>query len=129
MSRSRCPTAKCVRAEAEAVVIGNVVAVRPPRGRELPPASEHDPQWRIAHVVVDHVEKGRMKEGQEVEVAFPSSRDVMWFSAPKPKEGDRAILLLHRRKLDELDVEALAIVEPPDMQPVDRLERIREAMS
>lgn len=69
-----------------------------------------------------------MKEGQRVKVAYPSSRDVMWFNAPKPEPGDRAIFLLHRRELEELKVEMLAIVKPLDMQPAERLDEIRGLM-
>ena len=53
-----------------------------------------------------------MKEGQRLEIAYPSSDDVMWFRAPKPEKGDRAVFLLHQRGLEERDVAMLAIVEP-----------------
>jgi hypothetical protein len=69
-----------------------------------------------------------MKEGQRVTIAYPSSRDVMWFQAPKPEPGDRAVFLLHHRELEELNVEMLAIVEPLDVQPVERLNEIRRLM-
>ena len=113
--------------EAHAVVVGKVADTVPVE-REQPPASEHDPQWRTAVVVVERREKGDVKEGQRVEVAYASSRDVMWFRAPKPEPGDRAVFLLHRRELEELQVEMLAIVEPLDMQPVERLQEIRSVM-
>jgi hypothetical protein len=115
-------------AEARAVVVGTVAETRPVGRAEHPPASEHDPQWKTAVVVVERGEKGDMSEGQRVEVAYPSSRDVMWFRAPKPELGDRAVFLLHRRELDEPKVEMLAVVEPLDMQPVERLEEIRNVM-
>jgi hypothetical protein len=117
-------------AEADAVVVGKVTETGPVGRTEPPPASEHDPQWRTAVVVVERGEKGDLKEGQPVRVAYPSSRDVMWFLAPKPQPGDRAVFLLHRREPDESDVKAelLAIVEPIDMQPVERLEEIRSVM-
>jgi len=116
-------------AEAAAVVVGKVADTGPVGKRERPPDSEHDPQWRTAVVVVERVEKGDVKEGQRLEVAFASSRDVMWFRAPKPAKGERAVFLLHRRKLEQLDVTALAIVEPLDLQPVEELDRIRSVMS
>lgn len=116
-------------AEAAAVVVGKVADTGPVGKRERPPDSEHDPQWRTAVVVVERVEKGDAKEGQRLEIAFASSRDVMWFRAPKPAQGERAVFLVHRRKLEELDVTALAIVEPLDMQPVEELDRIRGVMN
>jgi hypothetical protein len=115
-------------AEAHAVVVGEVAETRPVGQTEQPPASEHDPQWKTAVVVVERGEKGDVKEGQRVTVAYPSSRDVMWFRAPKPEPGDRAVFLLHHRELEELKVEMLAIVEPLDMQPVERLDEIRGLM-
>jgi len=114
--------------EASAVVVGEVAETRPVGGKEVPPASEHDPQWRTAVVVVHSGEKGDMKEGQRVEVAYASSDDVMWFQAPKPEKGDRAVFLMHQRRLEERDVQMLAIVEPVDMQPVERLDDIRRAV-
>ena len=114
--------------EASAVVVGEVAETRHLGGKEVPPASEHDPQWRSAVVVVQSGEKGDMKEGQRVEVAYPSSDDVMWFRAPKPQKGDRAVFLLHERGLEDRDVQMLAIVDPVDMQPVERLDDIRRAV-
>jgi hypothetical protein len=114
--------------QADAVVVGEVADTRPVGDRDVPPSSEHDPQWRTATVVVHSGEKGDMKEGQRVQVAYPSSDDVMWFRAPKPQKGDRAVFLLHQRGLEERDVEMLAIVEPVDMQPVERLDDIRRAV-
>src|SRR5215210_4562323 len=72
--------------------------------------------------------KGDVKEGQRLRVAYASSRDVMWFRAPKPEPGDRAVFLLHQHELPELNVEMLAILEPLDVQPVERLDEIRRAI-
>lgn len=113
--------------DAHAVVVGKV-ADTGSEGREQPPASEHDPLWKTAVVVVERREKGDVREGQRLKVAYASSRDVMWFRAPKPERGDHAVFLLHRRKLEERDVEMLAIVDPLDMQPVERLDEIRSVM-
>ena len=113
--------------EAHAVAVGKVADTKPVR-KEQPPSSEHDPIWRTAIVVVESGEKGDLTEGQRVEVAYASSDDVMWFRAPKPARGDRAVFLLHRRKLEEVDAEMLAIVEPLDMQPAERLDEIRRAI-
>jgi hypothetical protein len=115
-------------ADAAAVVVGKVADTGPIGKRERPPDSEHDPQWRAALVVVEQVEKGDAKEGQRLEIAFASSSDVMWFLAPKPAKGERAVFLVHRRKLEQLDVTALAIEEPLDMRPMEELDRIRGVM-
>jgi hypothetical protein len=115
-------------ADAAAVVVGKVADTEPYGKRERPPASEHDPLWRTAVVVVERAEKGEAKEGQRLEIAYASSRDVMWFRAPKPEPGDRAVFLAHRRTLEELDVQALAIVDPLDLHPAEELDRIRSVM-
>jgi hypothetical protein len=114
--------------EAQAVVVGKVGDTGPVGRKEAPPGSEHDPMWRTAVVSVESLEKGDLKQGQRVKVAFASSRDVMWFRAPKPEPGEQAVFLLHQRQLPELDVEMLAIVEPLDMQPVERLDEIRKVI-
>jgi hypothetical protein len=114
--------------EAQAVVVGTVGDTGPVGRKEAPPGSEHDPLWQAAVVVVETGEKGDMKQGQRLKVAFASSQDVMWFRAPKPQQGDKAVFLLHQRELPELNVEMLAIVEPLDMQPVERLDEIRRAL-
>jgi hypothetical protein len=113
---------------AEAVIVGKVAGTQPFGGKEEPPSSEHDPRWRTAVVVVERTEKGRPKEGERLGLAYASSDDVMWFRAPKPVQGERAVFLAHRRRLEERDETALAIVEPLDMLPVAELDRIRSVM-
>lgn len=112
--------------EAVAVVLGKVKGIGPIGGEERAPDSEHDPMWRSAIVVVEKALKGDVKE--RVEIAFASSRDVMWFRAPKPTPGDEAILLLHQQQLEGLDRTMLTILEPLDMQPVKELERIQSVL-
>jgi hypothetical protein len=58
------------------------------------PASEHDPQWHVAAVRVLTALRGN-KEGELVSVIFPASDDIMWFNAPKLKEGQEAIFIAH----------------------------------
>jgi len=113
---------------AQAVVLGNVADTRPIGRKEEPPSSEHDPMWRMAVIVVDSGEKGDVKEGQRIQVAYASSDDVMWFRAPKPQQGDKAVFLLHRAAHPELKADLLAIVEPLDMQPAERLDDIRRVI-
>ena len=114
--------------EADTVVAGKVASTRPLGVAELAFASEHDPQWWTAVVVVEQAEKGRAKEGERLEIAYASSRDVMWFDAPKPVEGQRAVFLAHLRRLEMRDETALAIVAPIDLLPVEEMERVRRVM-
>ena len=114
--------------EAEAVVVGKVAETRPFGDMELPPGSEHDPLWRLAVVVVEHAEKGDVKEGERLTFAYASSDDVMWFRAPKPEVGQQAVFLLHRRRLDEWNEVVLAVDEPIDVRPTEELERIRSVI-
>ena len=114
--------------EAEAVVLGKVAETRPFGDKEGLPGSEHDPLWRLAVVVVERAEKGDVKEGERVTFAYAASDDVMWFRAPKPEKGQQAVFLLHRRRLEERDETALAVVEPIDVRPPEELERIRSVI-
>ena len=114
--------------EAEAVVLGKVAETRPFGDEESPPGSEHDPRWRLAVVVVERAEKGDVKEGERITFAYASSDDVMWFRAPKPERGQQAVFLLQRRRLEERDETALAVVEPIDVRPPEELERIRSVI-
>src|SRR3954451_12679366 len=98
--------------EAHAVVVGDVGDTGPVGRKEAPPGSEHDPLWRSAVVVVERAEKGDVKEGQRLRVAYASRRDVMG-SRPRTREpGERAVFRLHQRELPELNFEMLAILEP-----------------
>lgn len=93
-------------ATADAVVSGTVASVRLPTdvvaaraGLAAEPAagpiSEHDPDWRIAEIQVDHVHQGS-HEGKTAEVRFPSSPDVMWHDAPKLHPGNEGFFILHK---------------------------------
>ena len=114
--------------EAEAVVVGKIAETQPFGDEELPPGSEHDPLWRLAVVVVERAEKGDVKDGERLTFAYAASDDVMWFRAPKPETGQQGVFLLHRRRLEERDETALAVVEPIDVRPTEELERIRSVI-
>ncbi|MBV9831315.1 MAG: hypothetical protein JOZ82_06935 [Marmoricola sp.] len=48
--------------------------------------TEHDPQWTVARVAVDHVEHGDLEgaaAGGVVDVLFPRSEDTAWAGSPK----------------------------------------------
>jgi hypothetical protein len=112
-------------ASAAVIVVGRVASIYPFGDVERAPSSEHDPQWRTALLDVEGVVKGNARKGERLEIAFASSRDVMWYAAPKPVVEEQAIFLGQRHKLEELDATALAIVEPLDMQPVGEIDRIQ----
>jgi len=88
------------------------------------PISEHDPMWWQATVKVESVEKGT-HIGATKTILFASSRDIAWYQAPKVKEGDRGVWLLHNRDAQGKPAPAQAIVHPLDFQPMEELERLR----
>ena len=91
------------------------------------PISEHDPMWSQAAIKVDSVEKG-VYTGANIAFLFASSMDIAWYRAPKVKEGDRGVWLLHNRDVRGGAVPALAIVHPLDFQPMEELERVRKLL-
>lgn len=109
-------------ASADAVVFGRVIGRRPADPSAVP-ASEHDPQWHIATIRVIRSLKGDL-DG-EIDVRYPSSRDIRWYRVPKPEEGQEGVFVLHRDGQRAGDVE-LALVDPDDLLPVgeEELERL-----
>jgi hypothetical protein len=75
---------------AALVVTGRVVETRPP----LPAAevSEHSPVWAEAVIQVDSVIKGTAAD--HLVLLYPTSMDVAWFNAPKPRVGWDGVWLL-----------------------------------
>lgn len=110
-------------ASADAIVAGTVVTVKPANIRHI--GSEHDPDWYEAEIKAESVEKGSLP-GHTVTVLFPNSKDVIWQSAPKFKQGQQGIWLLHRnqQKLPGIQDRYTAL-EPIDFQTRESLERIR----
>jgi len=75
--------------------------------------SEHDPDWHEAVVTVDSVTKGSVPAASVV-VAFPLSRDVTWYNAPKFSVGQRGVWLLHAASDAEVtDEHAAALAARP----------------
>jgi hypothetical protein len=108
--------------EAELIVVGTVVRVEPsePRPQRI---SEHDPDLRRATVRVERALAGAAP-GAEVTFMFAASRDVHWYRAPKPAQGDAGIFLLNT---DDALASAggparFTLLHPLDLQP-----RVREA--
>jgi hypothetical protein len=124
-------------AQADLIISGVASAPAPYPGAVVPaaagvtpspvglrPISEHDPLWWQATIKIESVEKGA-HNGETKTILFPSSMDVAWYQAPKIKEGDRGVWLLHNRDVRGKSVPALAIVHPLDFQPMEVRERVR----
>lgn len=110
-------------ASAEAVVAGTVTAVGPGGLAELP--SEHAAQWQKAVIAVQSTMKGHVT-GNTVTVFFPGSEDPMWRGAPRFKEGQQGIWLLHRNQIEFAGIEnQLTALKPLDFQSRDQSERIQ----
>jgi hypothetical protein len=111
--------------EAEAIVTGRVVSVRPlPQPKlqmlaaamqsEKKPPSEHDPKYREAVIQVGEALKGNLPE-KKVVVIFAASKDVRWYSSPKLKEGQEGTFILHKEQVkDEAERTALLSVTPAE---------------
>jgi hypothetical protein len=111
-------------ARAELVVVGTVARVEAlPRRGSL---SEHDPQWGRAVLRVEAVLKGKPPQG-ELAILFARSRDVRWYRAPKLKEGQAGVFLLHPAEEDRQAGE-LALLDPLDAQPAEQRQRIERLL-
>ncbi len=119
-------------ASAALVVTGRVAATAPIAPDVRLPISEHDPEWRRATVDIEGVEKGG-HDASSVQVTFASSRDVAWYEAPKLREGDRGVFLLHRSEAvsavgaaaRDLTANDFVVLDPLDFQPVNQRDRIQ----
>ena len=104
--------------EADVIVIGRVVRLEKAGG---PVLSEHDPDWWVATVAVDHRVKGPAAD--TVRFVFPNSRDVRWVYAPKPAAGDSGLWLLHRAT-DAAGPAEYSLLHTNDVQRSDELDRL-----
>jgi hypothetical protein len=112
---------------ADLVVVGSVEKTNPLGDKDLPPASEHDPQWWEAWLKVDSVEKG--KNPRQLRILYPTSTDEFWYESPKFKPGDDGIFLLQRDQKErgpaQYRVRGYTALHPLDVYPPDRLEELR----
>jgi hypothetical protein len=115
-------------ASAIAIVVGKVVETRSAAEPDHVPFSEHDPDWWIATIHVARSLKGRLKG--DIRVRYPNSRDIAWYRAPKPREGQEAIFVLHEDGARDAHGVQLAILHPEDMLPADpdNIRRISELL-
>lgn len=105
---------------AAAAVIGTVTGIEK-AGAFV--AAEHDPDWWRAIIQVDHAEKGDV--GEQVEVLFPNSADVMWARVPKPRAGQHGLWLLHATSGADADLAPYALLDSDDAHPADDVDRLR----
>jgi hypothetical protein len=71
------------------------------------PISEHNPEWTDATIHIESTIKGD-SSAQNVVVRFPASIDVMWYEAPKLKEGQEGTFFLQK---DKLSGSPMALIE------------------
>ncbi len=113
--------------DAELVVAGRVSAVRPaPENIRRGSVAEHDAEWEEAVIQIESVLKGQINE-QSIVILFPSSRDVMWKSAPKFREGEEGTWVLRRERMRGLPPteEYFTALNPRDFHSKDQLDRIK----
>lgn len=104
-------TAKRLKA-ATLVVTGKVSQINPAK-LETRVVTEHDPEWMEAEIQIEETLNGKA-DGGSVKILFASSNDVMYYLAPKFKQGDEGIFLLENtdEKLRKVSGAALMIKEP-----------------
>ncbi len=116
------------RAErATLIVLGRVSRIGRPGGATpgRRPASEHDAHWWVAEIDVEEVLKGR-RQRKPVTLAFPTSKDVAWYGAPRPQANQRAVWLLHKEEHRGLPADVYVALDPRDVQPPETATHIRE---
>jgi hypothetical protein len=116
-------------AAASLVVVGKVVRIAPPRKPVRLGESEHEPNWFVAELDVESVEKGRHPDKEPVQLAFPTSDDVQWYWRPKPQPGEDGVWILHREQLPGLPPETFTALDPRDFQRRDQLEHVRSLVA
>jgi len=111
---------------AALIVLGRVARIEETPasqvGRE--PTSEHEAHWWIAWIDADELLKGRRRGA--IELAFPTSKDVAWYGAPRPEANQRSVWLLHREDHHGLPKGAYVALDPHDVQPPAMATHIRE---
>lgn len=106
-------------AQADVVVIGRIVHLEKAGS---PALREHDPDWWLATLAVDHRVKGPV--AGTVQFAFPNSTDVRWAYVPKPKAGDAGLWLLHAAAGDAAKLADYSLLDADDVQRPDELDRL-----
>jgi hypothetical protein len=106
---------------ADAVVVGWVVGV----AKAGPsPRREHDPDWWVATIQVDHVERGNATPGP-IKVLFPASRDVRWNHVPKCSPAQSGAWVLHATQGELQELAPYQLQDANDYLPTQKLNLIR----
>jgi hypothetical protein len=115
---------------ADLVVVAVVEKTNPLGGKEVPPASEHDPQWWEAWLEVESVEKG--KPPRRLRVLYPNSIDEFWAESPKFKPKDAGVFLLQRNQQErgptQYRMRGYTALDPLDFQPREPLDELRRLL-
>jgi hypothetical protein len=113
--------------QADAVVRGRVVGLNAVDPNEL--LHEHSPQWWIATLDVDLVQRGDVEgvgeEGGRVAFLYANSLDIRWRDWPKPKAGQGGMWILHRTAAEHADLAPFTLLHREDLQPSLQLELLR----
>jgi hypothetical protein len=124
-------------AEAPVVIGGHISKVEP-AGKAV--AEPDDPQWHVALVAVQSIEKGKVTS-PEVKVFFPANPDGRWETAPKFHVGQEGFFILRearsleaigegerrpreRRKREPVP-DGYTALDPLDYQLPNQAERLR----
>jgi hypothetical protein len=105
--------------EVDVIVIGRVVRLEKAGD---PVLREHDPDWWVAFVAVDHRVKGPV--AGTLRFVFPNSKDVRWVDAPKPTPGEFSLWLLHAATDDTAELADYTLLHIDDVQRPDELDSL-----
>jgi hypothetical protein len=110
---------------ASLAVLGTVASIQqPPETAQRVIRSEHEAIWWVAEIDVEETLKGRRPRG--LRLAFPTTRDVAWYGAPRPQANQHAVWLLHKEEHEGLPRGAYVALDPRDVQPASAAERVRQ---
>jgi hypothetical protein len=113
--------------QADAVVRGRIIALNAVDPNEL--LHEHSPQWWIATLDVDFVQRGDVEgvgeEGGRVNFLYANSLDIRWREWPKPKAGQGGMWILHRTAAEHAELAPFTLRHREDLQPSLQLELLR----
>jgi hypothetical protein len=90
------------------------------------PPHEHDPQWWVATLHVDHVTKGNLEAPSDVQVLYANSLDVRWRNHLKPKAGQGGLWMLHSTGKAQAKLAPFELVHDYDLQDSILLDLLQE---
>jgi hypothetical protein len=106
------------------VVEGEVESIGP---SPIPDGLTHrSPYYQLAEVRVVSTLKGR--GGDHVNVLFPTNPAPPWRTAPRLKEHEHAVFILHHETALKAPANFLTALDPADVQPRDALRTIRSLL-